>query len=198
MAGARVIYLDSCVLIAWITEETRPDPADLDGILYWVEQWELRNVVFVVSALVRAEVLEADLTDQQAEKFKAFLKRSTVHEAGVSAPIIDLAHDIRSYYKRTTKFAKVKVPDAIHLATAIAERCELFLTFDGKPAGTGKPRKKLLALGPTIGGTHHLPIAAPLRPPPPPPPPEPPRDRQANLFDEKLLAPPPGKRLIEP
>ena len=38
MAGNRVGYWDACIFLAWLKNETRADPADMQGVEYLVEE----------------------------------------------------------------------------------------------------------------------------------------------------------------
>jgi predicted nucleic acid-binding protein len=147
MPGRRVVYWDSCIFIAWLKNEQRINPLDVDGITHLIDEWDAGRLVIVTSTITRIEVLDSHLTPQQAAEFKASLRRSTIRVESVTVPIADLAHEIRAHHGITT-------PDAIHVATAVATRCDVLYTFDGK----------LLPLGPTIAGQYPLSTEPPRRP----------------------------------
>jgi len=154
----RLVYWDACIFIAWLKNEQRPDPADLDGITYLVEEWQAGQLVIATSTITRIEVLDSTLTEQQQTLFRRVLRQSKVRVFGVTGPIADTAHALRDFYPTP----RLSTPDAIHLATAIAWECAAFFTFDG--ARDEKKKRKLLPLGPTIAGQHTLPTEMPRRP----------------------------------
>ena len=157
----------------------------MDGIAYVVEEWERGNVLLLTSTITRVEVLDCKLTGDQADKFRATLTRRSVQVVDVTTPISTLAHEIRAHYRDKPGF-KVKTPDAIHLATAIAMGCHAFQTFDGK-SPKRKTFKRLLGLGPMIAERHPLRLEPPQRPPLPPPAAPPPPEAQASLFDMSTM-----------
>jgi len=159
MPGRRNVYWDACIFITWLTNEQRPNPHDLDGVAYVVEQWFGKAFTIVTSTISRLEVLECTLTTEQVSKFRSSLRRSDMHVIGPSSPIIDVAHEIRSHYESP----RVSTPDAIHLATAIAANCDTFFTFDGQNPSEKKGRK-LLPLGPVLCNKYKLGIELPRRP----------------------------------
>ena len=156
----RLVYWDSCIFIAWLKDEQRPDPLDLDGIAYLVEEWDAGRLVIATSTITRIEVLESSLTPDQAAQFKLALRRSTMRVDAATSPVTDLAHDLRNYYADP----RLSTPDAIHMATAIAAGCDTFFTFDGTDPSDRKKARKLLPLGPSLLGQYTLAIAPPRRP----------------------------------
>ncbi|MBI1813752.1 MAG: type II toxin-antitoxin system VapC family toxin [Deltaproteobacteria bacterium] len=159
MPGRRVVYWDSCIFIAWLKDEHRANPLDMDGIAYLVDEWDAGRLVIATSTITRIEVLDSRLMSEQAAQFQACLRRSTIRVDGVTSAVADLAHQIRDHYPTP----RITTPDAIHLATAIAIPCETFFTFDGADPVDKKVRK-ILPLGPTIAGRHTLDTKAPRRP----------------------------------
>ena len=160
MPGRRTVYWDSCIFIAWLKDEQRPNPLDIDGVTYLIEEWDAGRLIVVTSTITRIEVLDSHFSAEQRAQFQACLRRSTIRVEGVTSPIADLAHDIRDHYAPPL----IATPDAIHLATAIAGGCESFFTFDGTDPSKKKGRP-LLPLGPVIAGKHALATEPPRRPP---------------------------------
>lgn len=158
MAGKPVIYWDSCIFIAWLKDEKRPDPKDMDGVTFLVEEWDAGRLGIVTSTITRVEVLDSYLTKEQRSAFEACLRRSTMSVDGVTSTIAQIAHDIRDAYEEP----RVATPDAIHLATAIAAGCDRFFTFDGQ-ASKRRGARTILPLGPTIAG-RNLQTLVPRRP----------------------------------
>lgn len=82
--------------------------------------------VLLTSRLSRLECRVKPLRDLRTDllsQYDAFLSRDIVQLIEIDANIIDLATDLRVRYR-------FKVPDAIHLATAIAHRADRFITGD--------------------------------------------------------------------
>ena len=135
MSGSNkpLIYFDSCIWIGMIKGEQRKDPTEtaaLAGLPYILDK---KEIIVVSSTLIKVEVLEADLTEQQANIFKQVLKRkSVVQIVDATSPIMDKASEIRNYYKTirnsdSSAARQPSTPDAIHLATAIHSTVMLFL-----------------------------------------------------------------------
>lgn len=159
MAGKRCIYWDACIFIAWIRNEVRHDPRDLDGIAYFVGEWEASRLVIVTSTITRTEVLDSSLNAEQAAKFRLLMRRSAIQVEAVTGPVADLSHDLRNFYASP----RLTTPDAIHVATAIAADCDTLHTFDGVDP-SNKKRCPLLPLGPTIMSKYRLDTLRPHRP----------------------------------
>src|SRR5439155_17868067 len=79
--------------------------------------------------------------------------------------IAGIAHNIRDFYsKRNDGLPTVTTPDALHLATAIAFKCDKFCTFDGadvKRPDKPKRSRPLLSLGDVVAGQYRLVIVKP-------------------------------------
>lgn len=148
-----------------ITAELRKDPAETAAISGLVNLLDNREIVVLSCSTIYAEVLEADLTDQQKAIFESVTKRrSVVQIKDANRDVNKLAGEIRSYYKtqRNNDPNAVKTPagqDAIHLATAIYYECPTFYTLDAKdkPDSCG-----LLKLTNPIAGKHMLTITKPI------------------------------------
>lgn len=165
MSGTKpLIYLDSCIWIGMLTAETRREQSDTAALAGLVKELDSKQIVAVVSTLARVEILEADLSIQQIEVLKKLMqKKSVVQIKDVTVDIIDLAHEIRSFYKdiknKDNKERKtLSVPDSIHLATAIYYECDSFYTLDekNKPDGCG-----LLKLVPPIANKYTINLSKP-------------------------------------
>lgn len=137
MSGNKpIIYFDSCIWIALITQEQRKDPAETAAIAGLVSCMERKEFIVVSSSLIFAEVLESTLTDQQKQIFQGVTKRKTVVQIKDAArPIMDLCGEIRNFYRaqkqRDPEHTKIpSIPDAIHISTAIYYECTHFYTLD--------------------------------------------------------------------
>ncbi len=159
--GKPKFYWDAAPLIAWIKDEKRDDPAEMDGLSEVVELVERGRAVLITSVLWRAEVLDSTLSvDQKAKLIKVFQNRY-IQELSIDARVMDLAREIRDFQKNVQQkdvMKSIRVPDAIHLASAIHYEATEFHTFDGKKSDGTNAR--LLTLNGNVAG-HRLKICVP-------------------------------------
>lgn len=120
-------YWDSGLFIAWLKNETRK-PGEMEGLAEVVSMIDRGDAVLITSVVTRTEVLESTLTPENRGKFDDLFKRTNCLMVDINAPISELAHDIREYYK--AQGDSVKTPDSQHLATAITYDCDALHTFD--------------------------------------------------------------------
>lgn len=154
MNGKQILYWDACIFIAWLTDELR-EPDEKAGIKELVELIHNNNAILLTSSITRIEVLDCTLSDSAKQIFSKLFQRKNFQEQAVNSRVASLAHDIRNFYQKEDKDAiNIKVPDAIHLATAIHYGAEKFYTFDGKK------RRGLLRLSGNVAG-HNLIICEP-------------------------------------
>ncbi|HEX7812575.1 MAG TPA: PIN domain-containing protein [Burkholderiales bacterium] len=159
--GKPKFYWDAAPLIAWITNEKRADPSEMDGLAEVVEMVERGSAVLLTSVLWRAEVLELNLSKAQRQKLEQSFDGRSFIELSVDGRILDLAGEIRTLQRSSKKkdaIKNIRTPDAIHLATAIQYDATEFHTFDGKRSGPN--RGGLLSLDGNVGG-HRLRICVP-------------------------------------
>jgi predicted nucleic acid-binding protein len=163
MSGNKIrsIYWDANIFIAWLSGENR-DPDEMNGIAEQLEMLEKGKLIICTSTITLTEVLRSKLLPHNAELFGLLFKRPSYQLIDVSRKVIATAHDIRDYYSRHKEAASTDLttPDAIHLASAIEEGCEVFYTFDGKDS-RGKSRTLIPLSGPIAGGLHYLIIEKP-------------------------------------
>jgi predicted nucleic acid-binding protein len=161
-----VIYLDACIFISMLTGEQRPnnESAEIAGLAIRIEKKEIIPVTFTIT---RVEVLECRLNEQQKSIMKNLLRPPKIQIKEATAPITDLAAEIRDHYQRlkdggTSSLPTVETPDALHLSTAIHYGCTHFYTFDERdvPGGT-RPKRALIPLSGTIAGRYQLNICKP-------------------------------------
>jgi predicted nucleic acid-binding protein len=158
--GKPRFYWDAAPLIAWITNETRADPSEMDGLSEVVEMVERGDAVMMTSVLWRAEIVESFSKAQRTRLEEVFDGR-TVIELSIDGRILDLASEIRGFHGSSKKkdiLKKIRTPDAIHLATAILYDATEFHTFDGARSGTNPGG--LLTLDGNVAG-HRLKICVP-------------------------------------
>jgi len=121
------LYLDACAIIyaieglpmfrSAVLERIAPVEADPNGVL-------------TTSRLSRLECRVKPLRDRHAEllaRYDLFFARQTVVLSEISAGVIERATDLRASHGFRT-------PDALHLATAIEDRADAFLTGDSSLA----------------------------------------------------------------
>jgi predicted nucleic acid-binding protein len=162
MAGSGLrFYWDTAPLVAWITDERRADPSEMSGLAEVVEMVERGQAILMTSVLWRAKVLDLGLTTSQKKKLESAFDGQTVVELSIDGQVMDLAGYIRTHQKGSKKkdvLKNVRVPDAIHLASAIHYGASEFHTFDG--ARQGQNAGGLLTLDGNVAG-HRLKICTP-------------------------------------
>ena len=159
--GKPQFYWDTAPLIAWITDEKRADPAEMAGLAEVIDMVDRGKAVLMTSVLWRAEVLDASITPAQKKRLEAAFDGRSILELAIDSRIMKLTGEIRSYHSASKKkdvMKNVRVPDAIHLASAILYEATEFHTFDGVRAGANKAG--LLTLDGNVAG-HRLRICAP-------------------------------------
>lgn len=94
--------------------------------LAWIDKAESGDGVVVTSRLSRLECRVKPLRDKNAElleRYEVFFARSTVELVELSSVVIELATELRADHN-------FKVPDALHLASALLSKADVFLTGD--------------------------------------------------------------------
>lgn len=121
------VLMDTCALLAIIKSE--PGTERLLGLLEMLDRDEAQ---LVESSLILCEVYKksgaADAKTRQLEDTKlagilARLKSRDVELLDVTAPIAERAAEYRALYR-------LRSADAIHLATAVLNKCVWFVTLD--------------------------------------------------------------------
>jgi predicted nucleic acid-binding protein len=166
------VYWDTCVFIAWIGDESSwPDDVK-KGIQQTIELAISGEVMIVTSALTLAEILETKMTPDQKIKFRTafsapYLQLIDVdRKIGVLSAQIRERHDTRIYGPNRTLISGtfIRMPDSIHLATAIHLNVAVLNTLDG--SGRSPKRLDMLELDGKVGG-YSLSIKLPSFVPPP-------------------------------
>ena len=151
--GKPRFYWDAAPLLAWITDEVRPDSSEMDGLAQIIELVEAGKAILMTSVLWRAEVLQAALSDEQRRLVTRAFQHRYIQELSIDARIMDLASELRSYHKNHGEkdaLKNLRTPDAIHLASALQYDATEFHTFDGKKVSGGAAG--LLTLNGNVGG----------------------------------------------
>ena len=145
------VYWDSCIFIAWLTGEPRPQ-IELDGLREAVEQASRGEARVVVSRIFETEVLVDAMPGQVKALLQKFLRQDSVEVIDLEPPILQLATEIRTYYRiekqRGTSSFVPSMADSLHLATAINRKVDAFYTFDRG----GKDKASLLSLDRNVAG----------------------------------------------
>src|SRR5438045_4089766 len=119
------LYLDSCCIIYAIEGV----PQFREAVLKRIAEVEASaDGVLLTSRLSRLECRVKPLRDGQKElliSYDAFFDHRPLFLAEISAGVIERATALRAMHG-------FKTPDAIHLATAIEERADNFLTGDAR------------------------------------------------------------------
>ena len=117
------LYLDASAIIYGIEGA----PASRNTLIARVAHAEdMESGIVFTSRLSRLECRVKPLRDRDTEllkKYDEFFTRRRFTVVEISAPIVEKATELRAGYG-------FKTPEAIHLATAIAQRADLFLTGD--------------------------------------------------------------------
>ncbi|UFU03847.1 PIN domain-containing protein [Ruania suaedae] len=121
------VLLDSSALIAVIKDE--PNADHVEGLLGMLDRGEVQLVESVVAL---AEVYKPsdhkdsavrDRHDTKLQQIRLLLESRTVLLLDVTQPIVRKATEYRRDYR-------MKLPDAVHLATAALNDCDWLVTFD--------------------------------------------------------------------
>ncbi|NGP18350.1 type II toxin-antitoxin system VapC family toxin [Devosia aurantiaca] len=121
------IYLDTNIIIRMFEARDHDDVAKylLDVLI--ASNASARSSI-VTSQLALAEVLVHPIRDGNQERQEDYLWLLGEHNAWIDTVPIQASILIEAARLRAT--SKLKLPDAIHLATATLYQCEIFLTED--------------------------------------------------------------------
>ncbi|MBI2760506.1 MAG: PIN domain-containing protein [Chloroflexi bacterium] len=136
----RVVYLDTNVVIYIIEGYARYETV----LRTLLAAMDTRDIMAVTSELTVAEVLVKPLRDgnrRVQHAYQAFLQPSAaLRLVPIDRPLLENAAALRAA-------RSVKLPDAIHLATAGAHQCDAYLTNDeGLRSVTSVPVRLLAEL----------------------------------------------------
>lgn len=184
--GKPIIYWDTCVLLAWIKDEKRPNN-EMDGVNDVANKLYKDHITLLTSDITEGEILASMLSDDAKQKLKDMFKRRNCRSVAADKKVNRLASEIRDYYqqqKAIDGLPTLLLPDAIHLATAILYSADEFHTFDAND--DRNRRRALLPLSGNVAG-YPLKICKPPIPPPPPQLPlfDSPTGRAFNFEDKK-------------
>lgn len=155
-----IVYFDSCIFIAHLKKEKRPDPNDMAGVRDLIQKIDRSEIQLATSVLSLSEVLESGVPPGTREDFKQLWGRQNCHLVAVNRDIAEIAHTIRDYYQQQQdELPTLTTPDALHVATAISFGCEKLYTFDRNDQK--RRRRGLISLSPLIAGQYQLTIEKP-------------------------------------
>ena len=146
-------YWDSCVFIDLLEQTPGRFPVCED----WRSRAEKGDLVIVTSAISLAEVCKLPTTSllpaDQSKKILEFFENPYIVLRQVDRAVGELAHEL-------TRTHGLKPMDAIHVATALLMRVDVFHTYD-----SAKGRRKGLLAHNGLIGTPPLKIEIPTIPP---------------------------------
>jgi predicted nucleic acid-binding protein len=166
------LYWDTCVFLAWIKDESVWPEDVKKGIAQTIEMAMSGEVTIVTSALTMAEILEAKMTPEQKHRFAGIFAAPYLQLVDLDRRISTRSSTIRDYHD-TRRYnpdgshksgSFMRMPDAIHLATAIHMNVTAVHTLDG--SGKNPRRLDMLELDGNVGG-FPLAIRRPAFIPPP-------------------------------
>jgi predicted nucleic acid-binding protein len=142
------VYWDSCIFI----HALQKTPGHAPKILAIENDAKDGKLVVYVSALVIVEVCKlkrhGTTSDHEVRQISDYFRHKFVRVVPVDRPIARMAAEI-------VRNHDLKPPDAIHVATALRTKCEVFYTYDGDGNDPG-----LLKMSGVIGSPA-LPIKRP-------------------------------------
>jgi predicted nucleic acid-binding protein len=159
----KIVYWDTGIFLTLLTGEER-DPAERFGIQEQIKKFDAGGLKIITSVLTVTEVLRSQLPSDAAQKFTDLRKTPMLQFVNVTMQVANLAHDIRDYYSKHKEIdeiaATITTPDAIHVATAITNKCQTLYTLDYKDRP--KKNRSLISLNGSIAdGKHQLSIKKP-------------------------------------
>lgn len=119
--------VDSSALIAWIKGD--PVSARIAGLLEMIDRGDAQLVASVVTLAevyrrsTAEDIAQRLCQDQKMDALRANLESPDVMLVDVTAPVARRATEYRLTYK-------MRLPDAVHLATAVLNSCDWFVTLD--------------------------------------------------------------------
>lgn len=150
-----LVYWDSCIFIAIINNEKRPNN-EMDGIYDCIDKIEKGQIrMMVLRDLLFQEVELRTL--EAAQKFRIIMQRSGIELPSKDIRIERLAGELGDYYDSHSP-KPLGQKDALHLATAIHYRANVFYTFDSGEKGNNV---SLLSISRNVGGIYPLIICKP-------------------------------------
>lgn len=158
-------YLDSSVLIAWLTDEKRPE-GEMEGVYDCFERIENGKAIGVISSATWSEIVLDDQPPDKARQFRLLVSGRRIQEVAIDTRVGTMSGQLRQHYAEKDKEdggGKLTTADAQHLAAAIHYQLDAFYTFDTgrKPnREDGGRSRSLLSLSGNVAG-HDLTVCKP-------------------------------------
>jgi predicted nucleic acid-binding protein len=167
MKRPQVVYCDTNILIAWLTDEKRADPTEMDAVYECMREVDRGRIILCISDyLCNAEILAPSTGRVGMDRLNVLFRSRKLQGLDTDSRAQSLAGEIREYYaarKLVDGLSTLSLPDATHLATAIRWRVPIFYTFDD---GKRKARdRSLLSLSGSVAGHPLLVSRPPLQQP---------------------------------
>src|SRR5690606_7946218 len=148
-------------------EETSHRDGELDALIESYREFEAGRLRIVTSAITLAEVVKTYMGAENYETLSNLRFADNFRFISVNPAILDLAAEIRDYYHNnplpSAVGLNVGMGDAIHLASAVAQDVDVFVTLDQR-----NKRKKgelgMVQLSGNVAGRHPLHIRRPIPP----------------------------------
>src|SRR5436853_6164062 len=104
MSGSKpeLVYWDAGIFLAWMTDEQRADPADLEGIKEQVKLFSDGKLQLATSVITLTEILESQLPHGARETFEKLFQRRNCHLVNLDRNMASIAHNIRDFYSTRT------------------------------------------------------------------------------------------------
>jgi predicted nucleic acid-binding protein len=155
-SSIELIYWDTCIYIAWLMDEKRPNN-EMDGVYESARKIKEGHQGLVCSPIVTAQLYKIKMGQQVMATFDKFLKRRSVRYVNFDHLAGSLTSEITEFY--SIKGERMDTIDAQHLAISVLYNVDAFYTFDkGKRSGID-----LLSLSGNVAG-HNLTICKPPLP----------------------------------
>jgi len=166
MSGKEANYWDACIFLALLKDEKRDDPNIMLGIKEQAKLFDEGKIDIATSTLILAEILphHEDNPPNLLDNFLAMTERRNFHFVEPTMQVVLLANKIRDAIHHRD-YPNLDIPDSIHLASAIASKCQTFYTLDG----SREDRKGLglLQVPQSIKDEHNILISKPFSTLPP-------------------------------
>ena len=121
-----MVYLDTNCIIYFVEN----NPIWCPKVIARITSIRSANDELAVGDLARAECLVGPFRNNDVgleARYRSFFSDPDIHILGMTAAVCERAARLRADYR-------IKLPDALHLATAIEHGCGLFLTNDAQLA----------------------------------------------------------------
>src|SRR3989344_2763173 len=121
--GKPIYYWDANIFLAWLKNEVlNRKPGEMEGLAEVAAIIDRQEATMMTSVLTRTEVLESSLPSHAQNFFNIIFDRPNIVSVDLTAPISNLAHSIRDYYRQNGR--SLKTPDCIHFVTAINHKVD--------------------------------------------------------------------------